>query len=212
MTVEENDLNEIRRMILKHQWKESYELISTQFAKNVPRFTLLVVDQLARCCLRFQSRYDLAWVAAFAQEVTHFIEEGRSEGEAPHLPHEVDGTFADAPYGVTDMVEGVVELWTSVSVTHEPNEKAKYLAVALNGFIIAELGNYWEIVHPEESQLREMFWDAPTTAEGKIILPADIDKGKLYRGIGFRNQPESIGYHSARLLSIVDEVELILNK
>jgi hypothetical protein len=57
-----------------------------------------------------------------------------------------------------------------------------------------------------------MFWDAPTTAEGKIILPADIDKGKLYRGIGFRNQPESIGYHSARLLSIVDEVELILNK
>lgn len=208
MNVKEGDLDRFRRTILKHQWKESYQIASTLFAKNVPQCTIFVTNQMKRSYLRFQSRLNLAWVVSFAHDVTHSIQE-RYEG--PDLPKEAGGTFVDAPYGVSSLVSGIVELWRSVSIAHEANEKAVHLAVALNEFIIAELANYWEAVHHDELQLREMFWDAPTT-EGRIILPVDIDREKLYRGISFLKQPESIGYHSARLLSIADEIELILDE
>lgn len=211
MNIKENDLSSLRLTILKHQWKESYQLASMLLAQNLPQCTVLVADQVARSCLRFQSRYDLGWITRFAQEVIQFIQESRVEDEVPKLPQETGETFADAPYGVGNLVGGVVELWRSISVAHNTDEKAKHLANAINRFITAEIGNYWETVHPEEVQLRETFSNAETTTEGRKLLP-DIDMEKLYRGIGFLKQPESIGYHSARLLSIVDEIELILGK
>ena len=209
MNVEEYDLSRLRRIIMKDQWKESYNFISSLFAKDVPCYTVFVADQMIRSCLRFRSHYDLEWVISLGQDVISLIQEGYEELD---FPDEANGTFAAAPHGVASLIGGAIELWESVSVAHEDNEKSQHLAVALNRFIMAEQENYWETIHPDELKLRGLFWDAPTTANGKKILPTNVNKEKMYRGIGFLKQPESIGYHTARLLSIVDEIELILNQ
>lgn len=209
MNIHANDFGTLRQTILKHQWKASYETISTMFAQNVPQFTVFVAGQMARSCLRFQSRFDLEWVVSFAQEMIGFIQEGRG---APNFPDEAKLTFADAPHGVTSLVSGVIDLWESVSVAHNVDEKAKQLVYALDRIIVAEISNYWETVYPEETHLREQFGNAETTVEGRRNLSPDTDKEKLYRGVGFLKQPESRAYRAARLLGIVDEIELILNQ
>jgi hypothetical protein len=212
MTIGENDFNGLRLTILKHQWKESYQLIAALLAENVPQFTILVADQMARSCLRFQSRYDLGWVTRFAQEVTQFIQAGYAGDEVPKWPKETRENHMDAPEGVGNLIGGVEELWRSVSVAQHADEKANHLIHAIDKFIIAEICNYWESLYPEELQLRNIFFLTETTPEGKILLPTGTDMRKLDRGINFRLQPESLGYHSARLLSIVDDIELILSR
>jgi hypothetical protein len=211
MNVGENDYSSLRLTILKHQWKESYQLAAALLAKNVPQSTVFVANQMARSCLRFQSRYDLGWVTRFAQEVTQFIRAGYAGDEAPKYPKEIYENHMDLPEGAGNLIGGVRELWWSVSVAQHIDEKAHHLATAINNIIIAELANYWEIVHPEEMQLQEIFRSAKTTPEGKKLLPPDIDQKKLIQSLIFLRQPESLGYHSARLLSIVDDIELMLS-
>lgn len=212
MSIEKNDLNKLRQTILRHQWKEAYETVSLLFAEDVPQFTIFVANQMLQTHLRFRSRYDLEWVASFAQEVAAFIQTKHSDNKAPALPPQVHDIYGDAAYGVGNLIEGLVELWDSISVAHEVGEKTMHLVKALDHFIIAELCNYWDAVYPGEFQLVDTFHNAETTSEGRKILPADMDKEKLYRAISFLKQPESLGYRSARLLNLVDEIELRLNK
>jgi hypothetical protein len=178
MKINENELDRLRLTILKHEWKDVYNLLPISLARNLPQCTVLVAEHVARSSLRFQSTYELRWITHFVQEMVQFIQEERKELDIPKLPDECSETFADAPYGVTNLVGGVHELWRSVSA-QIADEKAKHLAYAIERFIVAEIGNYWEIVHPGELELRERFSNAHTTSEGRKLLPADIDKAKL---------------------------------
>lgn len=211
MNSEKDELSRFRQATLKHQWKEAYTIASTLFAEDIPTYTIFIAKQMMRSHLRFRPYYDLEWIPVFAQKVIGFIQERDTADKAPDLSDEAHRTFADAPFGLTSLVSGAFELRKSLSASNDTGVKAQYLAYALDRFITSEISNYWEAVHPDEVQLRNTFWDSPTTADGKKVLPADVDKAKMYRGIGFLKQPESHGYKSARLLSLADEIELILD-
>jgi hypothetical protein len=212
MNRKQDDFSHLRLTILQHQWKEAYTLIAALLANDVPQFTLFVADQIVRTSLRFQPRYDVGWMVRFTEEIIHFIHAGQREGEAPQLPPETGEIFADAPYGVTSLVTAIEDLWDSYSLAHTSDKRAKHLGSAISRIITAEICNYWEIRFPEEVQLREAFSNFERTSKGRILVPPYIDKKKLYQAIGFLKQPESEGYHSARLLNVVDDIERILGE
>jgi hypothetical protein len=212
MGIQNRDLIEIRQTIYRHQWKEFFPLARTLLAKNVLQSTLFVANEMARSSLRFQQNYDLGWVVKFADEVARLIQMGFLEDELPVLPVELDGRFVDTPPGVSNFVAGVEAFWKSFAVAYEPDKKANYLLEALDNFLIGELCHYWAIVHPEEWELSEVFWNAETDSEGTKLLPPGIDRDKMYVGMMFLKQPESVGYKAATWLNLADELEIILDE
>ncbi|MEP7285334.1 MAG: hypothetical protein ABI947_06160 [Chloroflexota bacterium] len=199
----------------------------------MPQATLFVTHEMVLNSLRLQQYFDVKWVTEFAQKISHFVEIDSSESPIPTFPVELEADYSDDPPGVPNFKGGVETLWQSLSIAYHPHdngepwilpfsrathiyhqkpEKVGLLAHVLFTFVTGEICQYWSNSYPEELELAQVFSKASKDENGRPILPEGIDRAKMFRGVKFLLEPETVGYEVARWLRIADEVELLFKR